>query len=220
MSVFTYTSNTWWHIHVHVTTERKGTRTCCYKVLTWHRVTRVDKFPARPVSQHNAMWELGMPDSHDINLGNQSQKILTSVIYHNVNLGNQSQKIITSVIYHNVILCNKARNIITSVIYHNVILCNKVRNIITLVIYHNVILCNKVRNIITSVIYHNVNMCNKIGNIITSVIYHNVTVFCLGFFCRARRPAPFSWRPALLKKPKWRPALLSKKKKKYQTHGF
>ena len=38
-------------------------------------------------------------------------------------------------------------------------------------------------------------------------------VFCLGFFCRARRPAPFSWRPALLKKPKWRPALLTKKKK-------
>ena len=34
-----------------------------------------------------------------------------------------------------------------------------------------------------------------------------VPVFCLGFFCRARRPAPFSWRPALLKKPKWRPAL-------------
>ena len=33
-----------------------------------------------------------------------------------------------------------------------------------------------------------------------------------GFFCRARRPAPFSWRPALLKKPKWRPALLTKKK--------
>ena len=40
------------------------------------------------------------------------------------------------------------------------------------------------------------------------------SVFCLGFFCRARRPAPFSWRPALLKKPKWRPALLTKKKKK------
>ena len=37
------------------------------------------------------------------------------------------------------------------------------------------------------------------------------SVFCLGFFCRARRPAPFSWRPALLKKPKWRPALLTKK---------
>ena len=36
-------------------------------------------------------------------------------------------------------------------------------------------------------------------------------VFCLGFFCRARRPAPFSWCPALLKKPKWRPALLTKK---------
>ena len=50
-------------------------------------------------------------------------------------------------------------------------------------------------------------------------------VFCLGFFCRARRPAPFSRRPALLKKPKWRPALLTKKKsfffffyKKYQSH--
>ena len=41
-----------------------------------------------------------------------------------------------------------------------------------------------------------------------------VPVLCLGFFCRARRPAPFSWRPALLKKPKWRPALLTKKKKK------
>ena len=41
-----------------------------------------------------------------------------------------------------------------------------------------------------------------------------ILVFCLGFFCRARRPAPFSWRPALLKKPKWRPALLTKKKKK------
>ena len=41
-----------------------------------------------------------------------------------------------------------------------------------------------------------------------------IPVFCLGFFCRARRPAPFSWRPALLKKPKWRPALLTKKKKK------
>ena len=39
-----------------------------------------------------------------------------------------------------------------------------------------------------------------------SVVY---PVFCLGFFCRARRPAPFSWRPALLKKPKWRPALLT-----------
>ena len=49
-------------------------------------------------------------------------------------------------------------------------------------------------------------------------------MFCLGFFCRAQRPAPFSWRPALLKKPKWRPALLTKKKKKnnfcfnYQSH--
>ena len=36
-----------------------------------------------------------------------------------------------------------------------------------------------------------------------------ITVFCLGFFCRARRPAPFSWRPALLKNSNWRPALLS-----------
>ena len=35
------------------------------------------------------------------------------------------------------------------------------------------------------------------------------SVFCLGFFCRARRPAPFSWRPALLKKLKWRPVLLT-----------
>ena len=41
----------------------------------------------------------------------------------------------------------------------------------------------------------------------------SIPVFCLGFFCRARRPAPFSWRPALLKKPKWRSALLTKKKK-------
>ena len=40
-------------------------------------------------------------------------------------------------------------------------------------------------------------------------------MFCLGFFCRARRPAPFSWCPALLKKPKWRPALLNIK---YQSH--
>ena len=53
---------------------------------------------------------------------------------------------------------------------------------------------------------------------------NRLSVFCLGFFCRARRPAPFSWRPALLKKPKWRPALLTKKKKnlnknkKYQSH--
>ena len=46
------------------------------------------------------------------------------------------------------------------------------------------------------------------------------SVFCLGFFCRARRPAPFSWRPALLKKPKWRPALLAKTIFffKYQSH--
>ena len=27
-----------------------------------------------------------------------------------------------------------------------------------------------------------------------------LTVFCLGRFCRARRPAPFWWRPAFLKK--------------------
>ena len=48
-------------------------------------------------------------------------------------------------------------------------------------------------------------------DIIIYIIYWSCnTVFCLGFFCRARRPAPFSWRPALLKKPKWRPALLTK----------
>ena len=48
----------------------------------------------------------------------------------------------------------------------------------------------------------------------------STSVFCLGFFCRARRPAPFSWRPALLKKPKWRPALLTKIFFffKYQSH--
>ena len=47
----------------------------------------------------------------------------------------------------------------------------------------------------------------------------NLQVFCLGFFCRAQRPAPFSWRPDLLKKPKC-PALLTKKikKKSYQSH--
>ena len=37
-----------------------------------------------------------------------------------------------------------------------------------------------------------------------TIFQPDVAVFCLGFFCRARRPAPFSWRPALLKKPKWR----------------
>ena len=35
------------------------------------------------------------------------------------------------------------------------------------------------------------------------------SVFCLGRFCRAWRPAPFWWRPALFKKLKWRPALLT-----------
>ena len=43
-------------------------------------------------------------------------------------------------------------------------------------------------------------------------------VFCPDRFCRALRPAPFWWRPALFKKPKWRPALLTKKN---QSHiGF
>ena len=35
------------------------------------------------------------------------------------------------------------------------------------------------------------------------------SVFCLGRFCRARRPAPFWWRPALFKKLNRRPALLT-----------
>ena len=38
--------------------------------------------------------------------------------------------------------------------------------------------------------------------------YHSVLP--RGFFCRVRRPAPFSWCPALLKKTKWRPALFFK----------
>ena len=37
------------------------------------------------------------------------------------------------------------------------------------------------------------------------------TVFCLGVFCRARRPVPFWWRRAFFKKLKWRPAFLPKK---------
>ena len=49
--------------------------------------------------------------------------------------------------------------------------------------------------------------CDKriIGPTTTRYILFTSYTFCLGFFCRARRPAPFSWRPALLKKPKWRP---------------
>ena len=57
------------------------------------------------------------------------------------------------------------------------------------------------------------NLALYIGNCESLV---TESVFCLGFFCRARHPAPFSWRPALLKKPKWRPALLTKKKKKHK----
>ena len=52
------------------------------------------------------------------------------------------------------------------------------------------------------------------------ILVSDRTVFCIGFFCRARRPAPFSWRPALLKKLKWRPALLTKKKKKKKIFFF
>ena len=55
-----------------------------------------------------------------------------------------------------------------------------------------------------------INICRMTNNMMSICIW-NGAVFCLGFFCRARRPAPFSWRPALLKKPKWRPALLTKK---------
>ena len=42
-------------------------------------------------------------------------------------------------------------------------------------------------------------------------------MFCLGHFCRARRPVPFWWRLALFKKLKWR-CLFYQFKKKCQSH--
>ena len=63
---------------------------------------------------------------------------------------------------------------------------------------------------------------NKAMTSVLQVWYQiGIPVFCLGGFCRTRRPAPFWWRHALFKKPKWRPALFTKKKslkKKYQSH--
>ena len=57
------------------------------------------------------------------------------------------------------------------------------------------------------------------GEICPRRYHRSRPVFCLGFFCMARRPAPFSWRPAILKKPKWRPALLTNFFFfKYQSH--
>ena len=47
---------------------------------------------------------------------------------------------------------------------------------------------------------------------VSTPVCQSHSVFCLGRFCRARRPVPFWWRPALFKKLKWRPALLTKKK--------
>ena len=57
----------------------------------------------------------------------------------------------------------------------------------------------------------------RVGGGAMTVTYSRAdwSVFCIGRFCRARRPAHFWWRPALFKKPKWCPAF---KKKKYQSH--
>ena len=52
---------------------------------------------------------------HNVNLCNQLDNIITSVIF-NVNMCNQSENIITSVIYRNANMFNQSENIITSVI--------------------------------------------------------------------------------------------------------